>query len=76
MVSMLINLGADISNKSLKRLLTTKEVADFLQISESRVYTLCSTQNFPYIKISSRRIRFEGDAVKEWINDRSSRRVN
>ena len=62
---------AENRNNSLKQLLTTKEVAEFLQISPQRVYTLCSTKKFPHIKISSRRIRFDCDAVKEWLNERS-----
>ena len=73
--SALKNDEPENSNNSMKRLLTTKEVAVFLQISHQRVYTLCSTQKFPHIKISSRRIRFDCDAVKEWLNERSQGEV-
>lgn len=59
------------SNNPLKRLLTTREVADILQISQSRVYTLVSTQRFPCVRLSVRRLRFDGDAVSEWLDARS-----
>ena len=54
-------------------LLTTKEVASWLKISPERVYTLCSTQELPNIKISSRRIRFSVGDVKNWLKERGWR---
>ena len=36
----------------LPQLLTTKEIASWLGISPERVYSLCSSQEFPNIKIS------------------------
>ena len=73
--SALKNDEPENSNNSMKRLLTTKEVAVFLQISPQRVYTLCSTQKFPHIKVSSRRIRFDRDAVRDWLDARSQGEV-
>ena len=54
----------------LPELITTKEVATWLGISRERVYSLCSTQEFPNIKISSRRIRFSVGDVKDWLRER------
>ncbi|MCH8299019.1 MAG: helix-turn-helix domain-containing protein [Candidatus Marinimicrobia bacterium] len=55
---------------ALPELLTTKEIASWLGISRERVYSLCSTQEFPNIKISSRRIRFSVEDVKDWLKER------
>jgi len=57
----------------LPELLTTKEVASWLGISQARVYSLCSTQKLPNIKISIRRIRFCVGDVKEWLMERGWR---
>lgn len=57
-------------NLGLPDLLTTKEIASWLGISRERVYSLCSTQELPKIKISGKRIRFSVGDVKEWLKDR------
>ncbi|MCH8014965.1 MAG: helix-turn-helix domain-containing protein [Candidatus Dadabacteria bacterium] len=54
----------------LPDLLTTKEVAFWLGISRERVYSLCSTQKLPNIKISSRRIRFSVGDLEDWLKER------
>ena len=59
-------------NSSLPELLTTKQVATFLQISESRVYTLCSQHQFPFIKVTKRRTRYSARAVIAWLDARSA----
>ena len=58
-------------NNPLPDLLTTKEVAQFLRISESRVYTLCSQHEFPHIKVTKRRTRYSARAVIAWLDERS-----
>ena len=57
----------------MPELLTTKEVASWLGISRERVYSLCSTQELPNIKISRRRIRFSVGDVKVWLKERGWR---
>lgn len=72
------SIDIEMTNKDnirleLPDLLTTKEVASWLGISPERVYSLCSTQEFPNIKISSRRIRFSVGDVKAWLKMRGWR---
>ena len=59
------------NNNLLPDLLTTKEVAQFLRISESRVYTLCSQHEFPHIKITNRRTRYSARAIITWLDERT-----
>ena len=59
------------SSRSLPVLLTTKEVAEWLQVSKDRVYTMCSQHEFPHIKISNRRTRYSKDAIIAWLEERS-----
>ena len=60
----------ELNQTSLPQLLTTKEVADWLGISRERVYSLCATQQFPFIKISPRRVRYSTDDIKMWLKER------
>jgi len=64
-------MDAGFSNTSLKKLLTTRQVADLLQISPPRLYTLCACHEFPHIKVSSRRLRFDPCMIKKWLDSKS-----
>ena len=59
-----------INCNSLPELLDSKTVCEWLGISQSRLYTLVSTAEFPVIKISTRRLRFEVNEILKWINSR------
>ena len=43
-------------NGQLPRLLTIKEVAKYLRMSRSQVYTMVAKKKLPYIRLSERRI--------------------
>ena len=57
-------------SNSLPELLDSKTVCAWLGISQSRLYTLVSTAEFPVIKVSTRRLRFQVDEIVKWINSR------
>ena len=57
-------------SNSLRELLDSKTVCEWLGIPQSRLYTLVSTAEFPVIKISTRRLRFEVNEILKWINSR------
>ena len=57
-------------NNSLPKLINTKDVAEWLDISRERVYSLCATHQFPNIKISRRRVRYSVDDIKTWLSER------
>jgi len=59
------------NNNPLPDLLKTKDVARWLRISESRVYTLCSQHDFPHIKITNRRTRYSTRAIIAWLDERT-----
>ena len=59
-------------NSSLPELLTTRDISEWLKISESRVYTLCSQHQFPFIKVTKRRTRYSARAVIAWLDARSA----
>jgi excisionase family DNA binding protein len=49
------------------RLLTAKEVALILNVTPARVYELGRTAVIPSVKIGLRQLRFEEDALRNWI---------
>ncbi|MCH8305522.1 MAG: helix-turn-helix domain-containing protein [Candidatus Marinimicrobia bacterium] len=55
---------------TLPVLLTAKEVAKWLRISRERLYSLCYTQEFPFIKISKGRIRFAVNDIQSWLREK------
>ncbi|MCH8305649.1 MAG: helix-turn-helix domain-containing protein [Candidatus Marinimicrobia bacterium] len=54
-------------------LLTAKQVAEWLQISRERLYSLCYTQEFPFIKISKGRLRFAVNDIQSWLREKGWR---
>ena len=73
MCDLLKMMNRDNRNLDLPVMLTSEELAELLGISRARVYTLCSTQELPFIKISSRRIRFSVGDVEDWLRERGWR---
>ncbi|TFB08533.1 DNA-binding protein [Candidatus Marinimicrobia bacterium MT.SAG.2] len=50
--------------------LTTADVAEWLRISEARVFTMCKQCQFPYIRLSKRRIRYPKQAIIAYMDAR------
>jgi len=50
----------------LEKLLTTKDIADMLQLSVVKVYRLINLSGLPSIKIDGSR-RFRPSEVREWL---------
>jgi len=48
-------------------LLTATEVAETLRVSKARVYELVRRKMLPALILGERQIRFEEDALREWI---------
>ena len=59
----------------LPQLYNSRQVADCLQISVERLYTLVNTAEFPVIRMSRRRLRYDVDEIKEWLRERGWRGV-
>lgn len=54
---------------SKKDLLTVKEVAELLQVSQGHIRNLCSKRRIPYLKINGVGVRFLRKEIKQWILD-------
>ncbi len=52
----------------MKRLLTTKEVADYLKVNEKMVYTLISEKGLPASKVTGKWL-FPVDLVDQWVDN-------
>ncbi len=52
----------------LKPLLTVRQVAAFLSVSEKLVYTLVETRRISFFKISNR-VRFSRDDLLTWLQE-------
>jgi excisionase family DNA binding protein len=52
----------------MKRLLTTKEIAAYLNVNEKMVYTLVSEKGLPASKVTGKWL-FPGDLVDQWIEN-------
>ena len=53
-------------------LLTATEVAQLLRVSKARVYELRRQRILPALILGKRQIRFEEDALREWIAAKGS----
>lgn len=49
------------------RLLTAQEVSEGLRVPLARVYELARTGVLPVVRLGERQIRFNEDALREWI---------
>jgi excisionase family DNA binding protein len=50
----------------MEKLLSPKELADFLQISTSSIYRLTSQKKIPHVKCFGS-VRFERERITEWV---------
>ena len=57
-------MSAEVASK----LLTAREVAALLAISEKSVYAYASRQLIPYVRFQSN-IRFRPEAIRRWIEE-------
>lgn len=53
----------------MKKLLTTKQVAELLQLNPRKVYQLVSNKEIPFVKIGSC-VRFEEESIEKWISEK------
>ena len=49
------------------RLLTVKEIAELLRISERKVYELVSNNEIPHVKVGGS-IRFNSEVINKWLS--------
>lgn len=51
------------------RLLNVAQIADYLQVPQSWVYTKVATGEMPHVRVG-RYLRFRAQEVLEWLGDR------
>ena len=56
----------------LPRLLTVNEVARYLRLSKSQVYTLIQRNDLPHFRVSERRIVIAETDLKAWVQKQKS----
>jgi excisionase family DNA binding protein len=49
------------------RFMTAEEVADLLRIPKARAYELAREGLIPHLRLGTRQVRFNADALEEWI---------
>jgi excisionase family DNA binding protein len=49
------------------KLLTAREVSQVLQVTPARVYELARVRAIPTVRIGERQVRFDENALREWI---------
>ena len=53
-----------------KKLVTTKELAEILQVHENTLYNWAREQDMPRFKLGHNRVRYDLDEVMNWIKER------
>lgn len=51
------------------KLLTVDEVAELLSVSTNSVRQMVHRRQIPFIRIGSKRLRFDQDTIVNWIED-------
>ena len=51
--------------------LTVKELSKYIKLSESHIYFLVNNKKIPYSKLGGRRILFDKQKIKKWIEEKS-----
>lgn len=67
-------MGETYSYSSQSRVLTTKELADRLQIGRDKAYALIKSPSFPAIRLGARYIVTE-QALSEWLINNQYRHI-
>lgn len=57
--------------KMEKRLLTIKEVSEYLNVSVHTIYSWVSREKIPFCKLNGV-VRFQLDRIQEWIRQKES----
>lgn len=50
------------------KLLTTKQVAELLQLNPQKIYQLVSEHKIPFVRIGSS-VRFNSESLEQWIHE-------
>jgi excisionase family DNA binding protein len=50
-------------------LLTINEVAEYLKLTKSAVYSLVRRRKIPHIKLTGKILRFKESEIMQWVND-------
>jgi excisionase family DNA binding protein len=50
------------------KLLTARQVGAILQVPTRRVYDLMRNEELPFLRIGKRQIRFDDDALRDWMH--------
>ena len=53
-----------------KKLVSTKELAEILQVHENTLYNWAREQDMPRFKLGHNRVRYDLDEVMNWIKER------
>jgi len=61
----LSRIPGDPSNS---KLLTARQVGAILQVPTRRVYDLMRNEELPFLRIGKRQIRFDDDALRDWMH--------
>jgi excisionase family DNA binding protein len=59
----------------LDKLLTTKELADYLKVNEMTIYKLLQASEIPGIKIG-RKWRFRESTINSWLKEKEAESIN
>lgn len=62
-------------NSMRKRLLTIKQLSQYLQYEEGTIYNLVNQGKIPYIKLSRKALRFEQEKIDAWIKERAAENI-
>lgn len=54
-----------------EKLVTTKELAEILQVHENTLYNWAREQDMPRLKLGHNRVRYDLDEVMNWIKERN-----
>ena len=60
----------------MMNLLTATEVAEMLRVSRARVYDLVRRKLIPFVQIGQRQVRFDEEALSDWIACGGSTQAN
>jgi excisionase family DNA binding protein len=52
-----------------QKLLTVREVSEFLDLKPARIYDLCRQKSIPFILIGQRQYRFSETVLTNWLEN-------
>ncbi len=53
------------------KLIDIKKLSEILGLSKQTIYEMVSQSRIPYIKLSSRILRFDSEKIEKWIESKS-----